>query len=358
VNTVEKIRELAQEHGLAEEIRALMERVHLNSELPEEEQLSMEEMGVWQTMAALSEEEREKFAKVNSELVKFYRRSLKENEAWVEHGNRAIEAIERARDLEPDKEIHTVGEAMPVFEAHGIEAPFSEEELKMEVEVVTDEDFEDAAEWAKVPASEVPTDENGIPTGRAAQHGFGIEDHEGNLIKLYPAQISAMRASSKHMTYKGFVEEHLEDAAQMKQEMLNEISEAIHPLLPRLSQEHGGPDMSPEHLANQLVAKSLRETYMLTLATMVREYPRDPRGIIDYHKGKETKAAQRYKDFISEKYIRPMVMQVADELRDEAVEAGVMEVFTGEDGKEYIKLLPGYDEWSKKRQAELEEEED
>jgi hypothetical protein len=81
---------------------------------------------------------------------------------------------------------------------------------------------------------------------------------------------------------------------------------------------------------------------------MVREYPRDPRGIIDYHKGKETKAAQRYKDFISEKYIRPMVMQVADELQAEAVEAGVMEAFTGEDGKEYIKLLPGYEEWAQK----------
>jgi hypothetical protein len=325
-----------------------MERVHLNSELPEEEQLSMEEMGVREAIAALSEEEREKFVKVNSELVKFYRRSLKENEAWVEHGNRAIEAIERARDLESDKEIHTVVEAMPVFEAHGIEAPFSEEELKMEVEVVTDEDFEDAAEWAKVPASEVPTDENGIPTGRAAQHGFGIEDHEGNLIKLYPTQISAMRAISKHMSYKGFVEEHLEDAAQLKQECLREMRENIHPELPRLAREHMDLDLSPEHVAHQLVAKSLSETYMLTLATMVREYPRDPRGIIDYHKGKETKAAQRYKDFISEKYIRPMVMQVADELQAEAVEAGVMEAFTGEDGKEYIKLLPGYEEWAQK----------
>jgi hypothetical protein len=353
MTTVEKLKELAAEHGLSPETTAFLERVFLNNELDDEDKLSPEELGIEEGMESIPESDRAKFAPVMQELGKFLARQQQEAESWVDLGERALAAIERAQELEPDMEIHSIAQALPVFEKHGLENPFSEEEMNLELEMTEEEAIdagliEDMREWITIPASEVPLDENGLPTRKATKHGFGIDDGKGGILKIYPPQLAAMRAISQDYPYKTFVEQHLDRAAQMKQEMLTEVRKEIEPELVRLAKD-GDVDLSPENIANMIVGKSLRQVYMLTLATQVQEYRGSPHDIIDYHKGKMTKAAKRYLGFINEKYLHPMMEHEMDQFEEEAVEAGVVEIFTGDDGEEYIKLLDGYEEWMRKR---------
>jgi hypothetical protein len=96
-----------------------------------------------------------------------------------------------------------------------------------------------------------------------------------------------------------------------------------------------------------MTSSNLREIYLLTLARMAKEYPRGPRGIIDFYRDRETRAARRFKKWIQER-TREVVTDVAEQM----IEAGIFEKCTGEDGVEYLRLGPNYEEWRREREEE------
>jgi hypothetical protein len=117
----------------------------------------------------------------------------------------------------------------------------------------------------------------------------------------------------------------------------------------RVALEAAGED--PERMAEQLVNKTLQDTYLQSLAMMVQEYPHGPQGIIDYYRDRETKAGLRYKRWMDEK-TEALVKGLGRKMTDEMIEKGVYELVIGEDGKEYLKLGPNYEAYYRERGLE------
>lgn len=92
-------------------------------------------------------------------------------------------SMEKAIELEPDLEGKnlTVGEALKVLERHGVKHGISPEVLEMAIEVAVPPE---EREQIRMPADEVPTDENGIPLRSATPDGFGIDEASGEVIYL------------------------------------------------------------------------------------------------------------------------------------------------------------------------------
>jgi hypothetical protein len=198
-------------------------------------------------------------------------------------------------------------------------------------------------DWVTMPASEIPADENGIPTRKAAKYGIGLKGPDGEIMKLYPLQVSAMRAMASKRPYRQFVEEYLDEIPTVKREYLEDL-EGMRDAL-----EAAGED--PERIAEQLVNKTLQDTYLQSLAMMVQEYPHGPQGIIDYYRDRETKAGLRYKRWMDEK-TEALIKGLGRKMTDEMIEEGVYELVIGEDGKEYLKLGPNYEAYYRERGLE------
>jgi hypothetical protein len=327
----ERLEELAE--GLSPDARAIMDRAVANAELPPELRQDLPE--ILEGIDELSEEENARLTAVFAEVEKAYARRIRESEAVVDMSERMQAVFERAVELDDSLgKGSTLEDAVRVLREHGERVPFTEEE--MHVEIAVPAGLEEA-DWIAIPESEIPTDENGIPTERAARHGVGFEDGDGNVVKLYPLQVEAMRAISKKIPFKKHVEEMLEDLAELKREHLVDLRE-----LADASGEHGEQSVaeglgvtSLDEAAGRLVSNSAHQAYLAVLAQMVKDAP-DARGIIDFYEGRETKSAKRFKDWT--------VKRVVEENMEEMIEEGIFESVVGADGKEYIKPGPNYEQ--------------
>jgi Crp-like helix-turn-helix domain len=165
--------------------------------------------------------------------------------------------------------------------------------MNVVVEIAPPEEAIDAMGWIKIPESEVETDENGIPTGKAAEYGFGLRDPETDeIIRLYPVHVEAMRAIASKFPFREFIEGYLDEIPNLKRGYLTLFDER------RDYMEMVGIDR--EEFARDITSSNLREIYLLTLARMAKEYPRGPRGIIDFYRDRETRAARRFKKWMAE----------------------------------------------------------
>ena len=116
-----------------------------------------------------------------------------------------------------------------------------------------------------------------------------------------------------------------------------------------VAERYGLTDL--EAVASQMVSQTAHEAYLASLAKMAKNAP-DPRGVIDYYKGRDTKAARRYKEWTAEEFVKGQT----EEVLQEAVDAGAYEIFVGDDGKEYIKKGPNYEQYRREHELGNEEE--
>jgi len=167
----ERLREIRE--PLSDEARMVLELTLSMSNVEEGEQrAAIQEIA--QRMDALSEDDQKQLLYINSELGKAYGRRVKESEGVVSLAERSMVDIGKARVFDPS--VNTMREAVKVLREQGIEPQVSDQELKVEVEIPEE------PEWIAVPSSEIDTDENGIPTAKAAPDGFGIPGDEGERL--------------------------------------------------------------------------------------------------------------------------------------------------------------------------------
>jgi hypothetical protein len=319
--------------GLSDEARTIWERIQANDNLPVEMRQAPEE--ITDGFDELPAEQKQRLLFAITEVQKAHERRMREHEAQADLAEKLIEAFERARELDPSlTRDATTTDVIAVLKAHGEPLPISEDELNVMIEVPPP--LEDM-EWVSVPESEIPTDENGIPTRAASKDGYGIKTAEGEIIKLYPRQVAAMRALARRQPYREFIADHLDKAAEMKREFLEEIG------------EWAGPER--ERFAEMAVSTVLTNSYQQVLAMMVKEYPHDPQGIIDACRERDTKAARRYKKWTVDQTMREIVKGV----EAEAIEAGAIEVIVGGDGKEYLRKGPKYEAFFRQGDSEADE---
>jgi hypothetical protein len=151
---------------LSPEARELLDRIVANDELDPESRQPAEAFA--EDIEALPEEDWEQLSTISQEFIKGRERRIKRSEAETDISERALRMIERAQELDPSLAGEcTLGQAAAVLNAHGepLASLLSEEEMNVEMEVPPPEKDTD---WVAVPASEIPTDENGIPTRKAA----------------------------------------------------------------------------------------------------------------------------------------------------------------------------------------------
>jgi hypothetical protein len=316
--------------GLSNEARTIWERMQANLELLDEMRQASEE--IMDGFDVLPGEQQQRLLYAIEEHKKASERKIREAEAQADLSERLMAAFERARELDPSLSTDsTTTDVIAVLKAYGEPLPISEDELNAMIEVPPP--LEDL-EWVAVPASEIPTDKNGIPTRAASKDGFGIpvpdETGEvGEVIKLYPRQVEAMRALASRQPYREFVEDHLDKATEMKREFLEDMG------------DWAGPEREGfrEQFAQMAVSKVLTHSYQQALAMRVKAYPYDPQGIIDACKERDTKAARKYKDWVTDQVMRQMVDEQAERLLDEGI--FIREV--GGDGQEYIRKGPNYE---------------
>jgi hypothetical protein len=216
-----------------------------------------------------------------------------------------------------------------VLKAHGESVPISDHELAVELEVMEEHDVS----WVKVPASEFPTDENGIPTEAASEDGAGFEDPEtGEIIALDRKQVEAMRALATLHPFKQYREDIFEHLAELKRMALEEYPEMEGVKNKKLARK------AAEYLAGEVAEKTLKDGYLLGLAESVKVYAYGPQGIIDYCSGKDTKAGRLYKKWSDEK-----VKQLCAEELEQMIEEGIFELVVAPDGKEYLKKGPNFE---------------
>jgi hypothetical protein len=198
-----------------------------------------------------------------------------------------------------------------------------------------------------VPDSEVPCDENGIPTPAASRNGMGFpdpdasEDDEDSTIFLSSLELEAVRRMAQEFTFKGYVDEHLDDAAEMKEEFAAELGGVF------------SKGDERERFAKEMVSKLLSLSYVQGLAKMVKDYPHSPTDIIHHFKGKKSKGAKRYKEYVVSTVTRSVMAQQTQEW----IDAGYFVEYTAPDGTEYLKAGPNYEEFAQRRK-DLEDEED
>jgi hypothetical protein len=333
----ERLEELSA--GLSDEARVVLDRLVANQELDPE--LRQHPDTFADDLDALVDDDKEKLDVVFTEILKGYARRVRRDEAEMELFERGMKDVERAGELDPSlSDNPTLGEAAAVLQAHGETPLLSEEEMNVVVEIAPPEEAIDAMGWIKMPESEVETDENGIPTRKAAEYGFGLREPEtGEIIRLYPLHAEAMRAIASRISFREFIEGYLDEIPNLKREYLKLFDEGSHYM------EMVGIDR--EEFARDMTSNNLRDAYLLTLARMAKEYPRGPRGIIDFYRDRETRAARRYKKWTQER-TREVVTEVAEQM----IEAGIFVKFTGEDGVEYLRRGPNYEEWRREREEE------
>jgi hypothetical protein len=249
-------------------------------------------------------------------------------------------AMEKAVELEPDldRKTLTAGEALKVLERHGVKHGISPEVLEMEVEVAVPPE---EREQIRMPADEVPTDENGIPLRSAAPDGFGIDDADGETIYLDALEAEAMRVLAQHMTFKNFVEEMPEDRVRENQRLRQETKGLLTHI--------GLPANKAEEQADEAINRMLSNSYLEFLAVMVKEEP-EVQGMLDYSKGEKTAAAERY----AQRIMRSLVEALTDEFFEEKIAEGEIVRSFNEDGKEVLKFNEEHPEY-KRRQRELRE---
>jgi hypothetical protein len=324
----ERIEELAA--GLSPEARVLLDRIIMNGELePELRQRPEAFVGDFEV---LTEGDREKFDLIFKEIGKASESRIERLDYEADLGERGHMDVERATELDPSlSDDCTFGEAAAVIKAHGEVPLITDEEMNVVVEVPPSKEELDAMDWVWIPESEIEVDENGIPTRKAAQFGFGLKDPETHeLMKLYPLQVEAMRALASKLPYREFIEGYLDEIPNLKREYLKLWDEG------RDVMEIAGIDR--EEFAREMTSKNLREAYLLSLVGMVRDYPRAPQGIIDFCHERDTRAARRYKMWTTEQ-----TMALIKQVEEEIIEEGIYETFIGEDGVEYIRPGPNYE---------------
>lgn len=344
----QRLEELYEENGLGEEARAITERVLANAELPTELRLSQEEL--MEDVEDLTDADKRGLAVVSGELKKAQIRRANEIEASGEWLDRAIQAYDRAVEL--DRTITTkatIGEVVAILKEHGEPVPLTDEDLTQLVEI---ERRPEAEELVAIPESEVPTDENGIPTPSAARNGIGLPDpgDEDGKIFLDPLELEAMRVMAQSYPYREHVEERLEDAAWIKQQYLDEFHELDDDEDMPLEELMGE---SAAEFARRMTEKTIQEAYILTLATTVKEYPHDPRDIIHHFKGKKSKGAQRYKEHSTQKFMQEMVRQTSEEM----IERGIFERVVAPDGTEYLRRGPNWEEYEREVEEQKKQDE-
>jgi hypothetical protein len=324
----ERIEELAA--ALSAEARDLLDRIVANEKLdPELRQRPEEFVEDFETLGA---DDRQQLNVIFGEIQEASARRIEHYDYLEDLGQRGARDVERAGEFDPSlPDDPSFGEAAAVIKAHGETPLVSEEEMWTVIEVGPSEEEIDAMDWISIPRSEMDVDENGIPTRKAAQFGFGLKDPETHeLMKLYPLQVEAMRALASKLPYREFIEGYLDEIPNLKREYLKLWDEG------RDVMEIAGIDR--EEFAREMTSKNLREAYLLSLVGMVRDYPRAPQGIIDFYRGRETRAARRYKKWTEEK-----TMALIKQVEEEMIEEGIYEMFIGEDGVEYIRPGPNYE---------------
>jgi hypothetical protein len=100
-----------------------------------------------------------------------------------------------------------------------------------------------------------------------------------------------------------------------------------------------------EEFAREMTIKNMQEAYLVSLAKTVRDYPSAPQGIIDFCHERDTRAARRYK-----KWTEEQTFEIVRGVAEQMIEAGIFEKFTGEDGVEYVRPGPNYEEWRRERE--------
>jgi hypothetical protein len=249
-------------------------------------------------------------------------------------------SMEKAIELEPDldRKSLTAGEAFKVLERHGVQLGISPEVLEMEVEVAVPPE---ERERIRMPADEVPTDENGIPLRSAFPDGFGIDDPDGEPIFLNALEADEMRLLGQLRTFESFVEEMPEDSVRENQRLRQEMIGLLTHI--------GLPANKAEEQADETVNWMLRKSYLEFLAIVVKEEP-EVQGMLDYFRGEVTAAARRY----AQRILRSLVDQIEDEFVDEKIADGELVRSFNEDGKEVLKFNEEHPEY-KRRQRELRE---
>jgi len=288
---------------------------------------------------------REQVAMITGELMKAYERSLKESESYISIGERAMEDIERAREVDPS--VNTLGEAAAVLKEHGIATQVSDDELNIELKVPAPET------WVHIPRSEVMTDENGIPTKKACPKGFGVPSGD-EIIKLDRKQAEALRLVAKELPFEEWMKDMPPEAAKDLEESRQNIEDIISTA--PAERPKGEEEVADEEWAElksqayEALNVAIHKDYLANLAMKVKEQP-EPQGIIDFYKQKNTAAARRFID----RNIKPMFDEEEAAYVAELFEQGVLVHKPGDPNT----LLPGpnYEQWQREKEDEEEGEE-
>jgi hypothetical protein len=201
-----RLMELAE--GLSEEGREIFVRViKMGQDRAEDERI--DQAAAVEALAGfedLPQGDKDRLASFVGEMRDGYDRMAKEAQGEAALLGQLAGVFERAEEVSGTKP-ETVGEAVSILEKYGIKHGFSEEVTEMELEVPV----EGEGSWYALPTSEVPTDENGIPTKKVVPKGFGIPDGAGGIIKLDRMEAEAMRLTAKINTYEECVRKNRGD---------------------------------------------------------------------------------------------------------------------------------------------------
>jgi hypothetical protein len=249
-------------------------------------------------------------------------------------------AMERAIELEPDLDGKrlTVGEALEVLERHGVKHGISTEVLEMKIEADV---HPVERERIRMPADEVPTDENGIPLRSAFPDGFGFRDAKGEVICFDALEADAMRLLGQHRTFESFIEELPEDAVRENQSLRQEFIELL--------TGSGQSADKAEERADEAINRMLCNAYLEFLALVVKEEP-EVQGMVDYFRGAKTAAAERY----IQRTVRSFVDPLVEKFVEAQIADGELARTFNNDGNEFLKINTKHPAY-KRRQRELRE---
>lgn len=338
----ERIQRLMDEKGLSDEARRVVELVVANLALDLEDRLEPEELGIFEAMDELSDEDRAGVGAVFEELMKGKMREVKEGEAFIELAERVEQMRDIVEEKYPDLDTTgmTMGQIFRFLEEAGEELPITEDELNIQMELpeklaIEEADKAGEVDWITIPSFEMPVDEHGIPTGKAASRGFGQPyppGSEKDFRKVYPRQVAAMRAIASDISFRDYVEEQVDEIIAMVEHFTDAAMEA----------EAFDSRAQARDMAKDKVNKIAHTNYLHSLAAVVQEYPGAPDDIVAFYRDETSRAANRYERYLYEQMNKDVVHEYLHgevrKLIEQDAKEGLIEIFIGEDGKEYIRL--------------------